>query len=145
MLEASRRGFALFLTLTCNPWTRDLPWPLILDAIAERLVSAAQRAPSCSDRATTSLPRATADETSTRRDDEYNGSPLTTAGNGRPNNGPTCRDTHTTNSKTQEECAHGHSGRTTLGDVVRSSTINSGLDSNKVQSPTPTNGLADSR
>ena len=141
--ESTEGEFSVYIS---RAWTRDHPWPLVLDAIAERLVSAAQRAPSCSDRATTSLPRVTADETtSTRRDDEYNGSPLTTAGNGQPNNGPTCRDTHTTNSTTQEECAHGHSGRTTLGDVVRSSTINSGLNPNKVQPATSTSGLTANR
>ena len=141
--ESIEGEFSIYIS---RAWTQDLPWPLILDAIVERLVSAAQRAPSCSDSATTSLPRVTANETtSTRRDDEYNGSPLTTAGNSRPNNGATCRDTHTTNSTTQEECAHGHSGRTTLGDVVRSPTINSGLDSNKVQSSTSTSGLTDNR
>ena len=58
--ESNEGEFSVYIS---RAWTWDLPWPLILDPIAERLVSAAQRAPSCSDRATTSLPRVTVNET----------------------------------------------------------------------------------
>ena len=118
---------------------RDLQWPDVLQLITTRPVSTVSGPTNNSDITPVSLPRTTvATLPSPQRGNEYIGSTPSPTDNGRPNSGPSTRDTHLpTDTTTQEQRAHDTSKHAAPGDRVDSHDNITANSSDKVLSMPP--------